>query len=329
MTSLYTLRFTWNTSIGLLWYSTQPCCYFPPNVYSLYELTPKPGRKEAEDSPTPAREFEGYNIPSQAYSSYEDSDYRKDQRGPPPHDEPVAPGSLGYSKFDYDDPRGDGREGRGSYGGYPPRAEDDYHYPPRRYPPRPPPDPDLGYPHSAPRDYPGYPGGGRWAREDDERQRPPSPPPTRAPPRVYPYDRAPYPDPEAPIPRAVRPRPDDYRGPPPPHADPYDNRPMFPPEPKRGGGILSQMESIDYSHGGSGIKSVDYGHGTPGDPPVYPPREIPPRPLNYPSFGGPGSEYAGMYGEGIPYMGYGSPAVGVYAGGLDPAAIFAAYQGGE
>ena len=96
------------------------------------------------------------------------------------------------------------------------------------------------------------------------------------------------------------------------------------------------MESIDYSHGGGsvpGIKSVDYCHGTAGG--YQPPRELPPRPPNYPSFGGPGSEYAGVYGEGGSFMGYGSPALAAgpggfmgTAGGLDPAAIFAAYQGG-
>lgn len=305
----------------------------------LQEATPKPGRREADDSPagaTGAREFEGYNIPSQVYGGSDD--YGKDHRGPP-RDKAVAPGSTGYSKFDYDDPRGG--EVRGNYGGYPPRDEDDYRGPPRRYPPRPPPEPELGYPRSAPRDYPAYPGGGRWAREEEERRRPLTPPPPRGPPHDYPYNRAPYPDPENPIPpgaRGGRPYPDDYRGVPPPQTDPYYQR--LPPEPKRAGGILSHMESIDYSHGGSvpGIKSVDYGHGTGGGTPGYPPRGD--RPLNYPSFGGPGSEYAGVYGEGGAYMGYGSPAMGVAAaaaaggymsgvGGLDPAAIFAAYQGGE
>ena len=80
------------------------------------------------------------------------------------------------------------------------------------------------------------------------------------------------------------------------------------------------------------VKSVDYHHGSGG----YPSREIPPGGPNFPPYVGPsGGGYAGVYGtgEGVvasPYMGYGSPATGGYgAGGLDPAAIFAAYQGGK
>ena len=90
------------------------------------------------------------------------------------------------------------------------------------------------------------------------------------------------------------------------------------------------------------MKSVDYGHGTPGGTGGYlsaPLRENPPLRTNLPSFGGPRSEYAGIYGESGSFMGFGSPAVGagvmggggMYMGtpvGLDPAAIFAAYQGG-
>lgn len=104
------------------------------------------------------------------------------------------------------------------------------------------------------------------------------------------------------------------------------------------------MESIDYSHGGAitpAVKMVDYHHGSVPGSGSYPPvgtREIPPGGANYPSYGSSGAGYMGVYGTGegvVPspaYMGYGSPVGGGYlggAGGLDPAAIFAAYQGGK
>ena len=274
-----------------------------------------------------AREFDGtYNIQPQVYGTYAAEQYGRD-RDDPPETYTHGEGPPRYSKFDYDD-----REPRGPYRGYPPPdtgdREGDYRYPrPERG--RAPPDPDLGG-----RDYPPFPGG--LPREEGNWKRGQLSPPPPMPPHDYPHGRPPYGDPERSLPPPVRARPpppdhpDDYRGPPPP-SDPYYHRP--PPEPRRGAGIFSQMESIDYSHGGSGaaanVKTVDYHHGTQsgGYPPVA--RDIPPGGgggFQYGSGGG----YGAAYGEaGVPgsYMqqfgGYMNPV-----GGLDPAAIFAAYQGG-
>ena len=314
--------------------------------FSFSSVQDASSRREAESST--AREFDGtYSIQPQVYGTYQADDYGDDRRDDPTdmykRDEG---GGSRYSKYDYDEPRGEGREGRGSYGGFAPRdevlREGDHRYPPRQYPTRLPPETDSGYPHPTPREYSGY-SGGRWTREEEGRRRPPSPPPQRGPPRDYPHDRAPYLDPETPVPPAIRgrPLPDNYRGL--PHTDPHYHRPAFPAEPKRSAGIMSQMESIDYSHGGGssvpGIQSVDYYHGTPGSGGGggggFVPRETPPTRPSFPSFGGPGLEYSGIYGEASGFMGYGSAAMGAgggafvgAAGALDPAAIFAAYQGG-
>ena len=283
----------------------------------------------------PAREFDGtYNIQPQVYGTYASEQYGKD-RDDPPDPYKRGEGPPRYSKFDYA-PHDDDREPRGPYRGYPPPdvgdREGDYRYPrPERG--RAPPDPDVGG-----RDYPPFPGG--LPREEGDWKRGQLSPPPPMPPHDYPHGRPPYGDPERSLPPPVRARPpppdhapdhpSDYRGPPPP-SDPYYHRP--PPEPRRGAGIFSQMESIDYSHGGNSaavnVKSVDYHHGTQsgGYPPVA--RDIPPGGGGRFQYGS-GGGYGAMYGEaGVPgpYMqqfgGYMNPA-----GGLDPAAIFAAYQGG-
>ena len=306
-----------------------------------------------------AREFDGtYNVQPQVYGTYASEQYGRDIDDPEHHDMYMRgegpPRGTRYSKFDYD-PHDDGREPHDSYGRYPPRdeggREGEHWYP--RPPGRPPPDSREGYGRP---NFPPYPGPGGRAREEEEWRRAQRSPP-RVPPREFPRGRPPYEEPEPPIPPAVRARPppihpDDYRGPPPAQEDPYYHPP--PPEPKRSGGIFSQMESIDYSHGGgSGVslKSVDYNHGTSsgasqGFPPVVrdvPPvvrdvprvvRDVPPGGTNFQYSEG----YAGVYGEGSvagSYLQYGPPAGGGGAGymtgtgGLDAAAIFAAYQGGN
>ena len=306
-----------------------------------------------------AREFDGtYNIQPQVYGTYAAEQYGNDRDNPSDpykhsegrtdpykHSEGLADpykhgegrtdpykhgeGPTRYSKYDYV-PRDEDQEPRAPYRGYPPQdvggREGDHRYP-RPLGGRPPPDPEVGG-----RDYPPYPGGVPREEGDWKRGQPSPPPPM--PPRDYPHGRPPYGDSERSFPPPVRARPpppdhpDDYRGPPPP-SDPYYHRP--PPEPRRGAGIFSQMESIDYSHGGNSsavnVKSVDYHHGTQsgGYPPVA--RDIPPGGGGFPY--GSGAGYGATYGEGgvagsyMQFGGYMNPA-----GGLDPAAIFAAYQGG-
>ena len=291
-----------------------------------------------------AREFDGYNIQPQVYGTYAAEQYGKDRDEPPQPDvykpNEVPPGGPRYSKFDYD-PLDEDREPRPAY-----RERVMFDEGPRegepRYPrplTRPPLEPEEGgYSRPPPRDYPPY-RGGRLREEEEWRHRPLSPPPC-APPRDYPRGHPPYTDPEPPIPPPVHSRPlpshlPEYRGPPPDQEDPYYHRP--PPEPRRNPGILSQMESIDYSHGGGtglGVKSVDYHHGTPASG-GYPlgPRDMG---THFPygdggGGGGGGGGYASAYEEGAgpgSYMYGGAPAGGGYGSGLDPAAIFAAYQEG-
>ena len=248
----------------------------------------------------------------------EEEEYREEFK----QSEPAAPGDSRYSKFDCA-PHEGGREPRDPYG-YPPEEE-------RRYPrplhpdARHPQDAKEGYSYPPHKSYPSFPGehprdmmkGDEWGRGQL--------PPQRMPPHEYA-------EPVHPVPPSMRqrppPHPDNYRDPP-KDEDPYYQGPPL--EPKRGAGIFSQMESIDYSHGGSSslnIKTVDYHHGAQAGAYAPMPREGPPPP-NFP-YGSPGGGYPTAYGEGMPpaeYMQFGGPGYMIPAG-LDPAAIFAAYQGG-
>lgn len=130
------------------------------------------------------------------------------------------------------------------------------------------------------------------------------------------------------------------------HATPMDI------EPNEDNTILSnKVETIDYSHGSgtvgsSAIQSVDYHHGEPmtsnfGNP--VPSLSTPVPPPNVPgpaAYGGDPATYAGFPAyanyegyesyppggvSGMSYSGQ-APATGTYFSGLDPAAIFAAYN---
>ena len=309
----------------------------------IQEPKSKPSRREGDVhvGSAPAREFDGtYNVQPQVYGTYATEQYGKDHDVPPEgykHGEGL-PGGSSYSKFDYD-PREEDRDPHDLYGGYPQhdvgiREEERRYSRPLQRDTRPPRDPEGGYGHPPSRDYPG----GRFrgiAEEDEWRRRQLSPP--RMPPCDFPRGHSPYGEHDRPISPIMQARPpalpDDYRGTPPlVQDDPYCQRP--PPEPKRNPGIFSQMESIDYSHGGVSasvsVKSVDYHHGT--QPSGYPPmsREMPPGgEANFPYVSGEGYP---AYGEGAPpgpYMQFGGPGGYASTGGLDPAAIFAAYQGGN
>ena len=282
-----------------------------------------------------AREFDGtYNVQPQVYGTYSAADqysrqgqseeeYREEFK----QSEPAAPGDSRYSEFDCAPREGD-REPRDPYG-YPP--EEERHYPRPLHPDarhqdaRHPQDAKEGYSYPPHKSYPSFPGehprdmmkGDEWGQGQL--------PPQRMPPREYA-------EPVHPVPPSMRqrppPHPDNYRGPP-KDEDPYYQDPPL--EPKRVAGIFSQMESIDYSHGGSSslnIKTVDYHHGAQAGAYAPMPREGPPPP-NFP-YAPPGGGYPTAYGEGMPpaeYMQFGGPGY-MIPGGLDPAAIFAAYQGG-
>lgn len=296
-----------------------------------------------------AREFDGtFNVQPQVYGTYaSEQQYDRDMDDPQHQDMYMhgegPPRGTRYGKFDHD-PYEEATESRDAYRRYPPReggAREGEHWYPRPTT-RPPPESREGYSRPT---FPPY-SGGRVREEEEWRRGQLSPP--RAPPRDFPRARPPYGEPEPPIPPAVRARPpiinpDDYRGALAAHDDPYYHRPPPPPEPKRSGGIFSQMESIDYSHGGGGggggggsVKSVDYNHGSTASQGYHPPvvHTMPPGGANFQYSEG----YTGVYGEGAvqgSYMQFGSPATGTggggggYMGGLDPAAIFAAYQGGN
>lgn len=289
-------------------------------------------RHEGETAAT-AREFDGtYNVQPKVYGTYAAEQYSKDRGGPPQHEgyehSGPPPGSSRYSKFDYD-PHEEERDPRGPYGGYPLREEESRHPRPLPRDAHLPSQSDYGHP---PRDYPPLPGGrGRGMEEEEPWRREFTPPRMAA--RDFPPSGPSYEDPGYP-PVRVRPPapPDDYRGPP-EQGDPYYRRP--PPEPKRNTGIFSQMESIDYSHGGSSnsnvfVKSVDYHHGSqPGGGYSSMPREMPPGVANFPYSSS--GDYS-TYGESaVPgsYLPFGNPGGYTSASGLDPAAIFAAYQGGK
>ena len=101
--------------------------------FSFSSVQDASSRREAESST--AREFDGtYSIQPQVYGTYQADDYGDDRRDDPTdmykRDEG---GGSRYSKYDYDEPRGEGREGRGSYGGFAPRdevlREGDHRYP--------------------------------------------------------------------------------------------------------------------------------------------------------------------------------------------------------
>ena len=320
---------------------------------------------EADPSSVPTREFdESYNAQPQAYDAYnapsgdkyeasfddrDQSDNRRDHYRREGDIDDAVPGDARRTKYDYghpesgqDRPSYDFPPARGS--GDPGEKDLDYHYPPRlpyRDSRRSPPPPPHGYPPV--KEYPHYPG---HVREGHVRERPGeerarirdlSPPP-RLEGHDYPYARPPYVDPDdrGPPPLAREQmlhdhppplppiRPTDYRGP------PLDEPPLpvsvvREREGRKAGSILSQMESIDYSHGtmqGSNVKTVDYHHGSSYQPPL---------PRNFPQ-GGASFPYEGYppYGEIPPggFMQFGGPGGYLHPGGLDPVSIFAAYQGG-
>ena len=314
--------------------------------------------KEAEADPgsVPTREFdEAYNTQPQVYDTYDTPsrdkyeasfDERDQSNSRRDHyrregDVDAIPGDAQRTKYDYGHPeRGQDRSydfppsrGSGDSG----EKDLDYHYPPHpsyRDSHRSPPPPPHGYPPV--KEYPPYPGHARERPGEDRERVCDLSPPSRVEGRDYPYARPPYVDPDdrGPPPlareRMLRDhqplppiRPADYRGPPldePPHQTLVRER-----EGRKAGSILSQMESIDYSHGtmqGSNVKIVDYHHGSSYQPPL--PRSFPP--------GGPSFSYEGYppYGEIPPggFMQFGGPGGYLPPGGLDPVSIFAAYQGG-
>lgn len=318
------------TSRHSVTYTPGPCTCTVTRLSLSQEAKSKP-RHEGDTAAT-AREFDGtYNVQPKVYGTYAAEQYGKDHGGPSQHERHEhggAPLGSRYSKFDYD-PHEEERDLRGSYGGYPSREEDS------RYPRPLPrdthlPEGDYDLPQS--RDYPPLPGGRSRAMEEGEAWRRREVTPPRVPSRDFPPSGPPYGDPDYP-PMRVRPpaHPDNYRGAS-EQGESYYHRPP-PPEPKRTPGIYTQMESIDYSHGGASnvfVKSVDYHHGSqPGGEYSSMPREMPPGVANFP-YGSSGGYSA--YGEGAApgsYLQFGNPGGYASGSGLDPAAIFAAYQGGK
>lgn len=317
------------------WITTSRHCRLTPHEHVICNVTHLSLPQEAKSKPrhegetaATAREFDGtYNVQPKVYGTYAAEQYGKDHGGPPQHEghEHGGPPMGRYSKFDYD-PHEEERDLRGPYGGYPSREE--YSRPPPRDTHIP--EGDYSLPPS--RDYPPLPGVRSRGMEEEERWRRRESTPPRVPARDFPPSGPPYGGTDYP-PMRVRPpsHPDDYRGPP-EQGESYYHRPP-PPEPKRSAGIYTQMESIDYSHGGASnvyVKSVDYHHGTqPGGGYSSVPREMPPGVANFPY--GSGGGYS-AYGEGAApgsYLPFGSPGGYTSGSGLDPAAIFAAYQGGK
>ncbi len=286
-----------------------------------------------EPSP-PAREFDGtFNVKPQVYGTYAASQeqYEADYRGPQEEGRERG-GEYRYRDYEYPPAaREHERERPPGYDyDYPPRPPPgtrDYPYPPSRERPLPPPRRPVSPSEMAfeSRDY-GH--GSRPAYEGPDRDYkggPPPPPESR-------YERGYPPPPPEPFRRA----------PPPMEEDRY-----YASEREKGkASIASQLETIDYSHGGGlALQSVDYHHGQSGtasrrEEPGYrdrPPRvdDYPPGPLSrydsyppHPGYG-PMRAYPQAYPEGFPpaYPPYGGAPAGFLPPGFDPASLFAAYTG--
>ena len=294
------------------------------NVKGREEMEMKVERTqgEVEDSSPPAREFDGtFNVKPQVYGVYLNQDQYEGGEGG---------GRGGEQREEYR--RGEFRDRRYDPPPHPPHHErerpHDYNYPP---PPRarPPhdfpysPEPDhgsrslsSGAMQFVSRDYSHGQGRHYDEAEYDSSRLPPS------------NDR------EDRFGREYPPPSEHFRGTSPPQREREREQPLQRDRPS----ISSQMESIDYSHGGlpPNVQSVDYHHGQPSGPP-YHSRPTPPGYYDQPPPGyppppgyGPGG-YPPPYEEGFhpppPHQYPFGGAGGGYFPGLDPATLFAAYAG--
>ena len=299
----------------------------------------EPTQGEVEESSPPAREFDGtFNVKPKVYGTYshpdqydrgeeggggggEQDEYQEDEYRDrrytgyeyPPH---AQPHKRERPPHEYDFPPSQRPRP-------PPHAQHDYHYPPE-------PERNRSSPPSASRDVPfasrDYGHGQGERRRYGDRD----------------YDDVPLPDDrERRFERDYpHPPPEHFRGPPPPR-----ERDREPPVQRDRPSVSTQMESIDYSHGGltPNVQSIDYHHGQPSELPYHdrPPPSHPPPPPRVPDYyDNPPPEYPPQSGYGpgpfppyverfppphpFPMPPFGGP--GGYFSGVDPATLFAAYS---
>jgi len=278
-----------------------------------------------EDSSPPAREFDGtFNVKPQVYGIYLNQDQYEGGEGG---------GRGGEQSEEYR--RGEFRDRR-----YDPPPHPSHHERERphgyNYPPPPHPHPPRDFPYSPEPEHGSRPlssGGMQFVSRDYSHG------------QGRHYDEAEYDggrlppsnDREDQFGREYPPPSEHFRGTSPPQRE----RDREPPLQRDRPSISSQMESIDYSHGGlpPNVQSVDYHHGQPSGPPYHgrppPPGYYDQPPPGYPPSPGYGPGGYPPYEEGFhpppPHQYPFGGAGGGYFPGLDPATLFAAYagQGGE